>query len=73
MGIVGEAIKNAYLEEDKIPIGIFYKNELVPTYEERIKEYIPDYLENYPAIHTIEKNGKPITSIERMLDARSVA
>jgi 2-oxoglutarate ferredoxin oxidoreductase subunit beta len=73
LGKMTEAIKNAYLEEDKIPIGIFYKNELVPTYEERIKEYIPDYLENYPAIHTIEKNGKPITSIERMLDARSVA
>ncbi len=68
-----DAIKNAYLEEDKIPVGVFYKNEFVPTYEERVKEYIPDYLENYPAIHTIEKNGKPITSIERMLDAKSVA
>ncbi len=73
LGKMTEAIKNAYLEEDRIPVGVFYKNELVPTYEERISEYVPDYLNNYPAIHPIEKEGIPATSIEKMLDARAVA
>lgn len=73
LGKMTEAIKNAYLEEDRIPVGVFYKNELVPTYEERISEYVPDYLNNYPAIHPIEKGGIPATSIEKMLDARAVA
>ena len=73
LGKMTEAIKNAYLEEDRIPVGVFYKNELVPTYEERISEYVPDYLNNYPAIHPIEKEGIPATSIEKMLDSRAVA
>ena len=34
---------------DKIPIGIFYQNETVPTYEERILERSPHYLEEPPA------------------------
>lgn len=34
---------------DKIPIGVFYQNELIPTYHERISENIKDYFECPPA------------------------
>ncbi len=53
---------------DKIPIGVFYQNEHVPTYQERIAARIPDYLENAPAIQAIADNkGKTITNIDRLL------
>ena len=53
---------------DKIPLGIFYQNEHVPTYQERIAARIPDYLENSPAAQQIaDKNNKPITNIDRLL------
>jgi len=54
---------------DKIPIGVFYQNELVPTYDETISKRIPTYLENPPAKQTIsDPSGKPVTSIEKMLE-----
>jgi 2-oxoglutarate ferredoxin oxidoreductase subunit beta len=34
---------------DKIPIGVFYQNETVPTYEERILGRSPNYLREPPA------------------------
>jgi 2-oxoglutarate ferredoxin oxidoreductase subunit beta len=53
---------------DKIPMGVFYQNELVPTYQERIARRIPNYLENPPAKQQIcDSEGKPTTDIGRML------
>ena len=69
---VTQALKNAYIGEEKIPLGIFYKNELVPTYEERIKSNIPNYTENYPAMQKIEDNGLAITELDKLIDARTV-
>jgi 2-oxoglutarate ferredoxin oxidoreductase subunit beta len=43
------AIEKAQEWGDKIPIGIFYKNELTPTFQERISKRIPFYLSNPPA------------------------
>jgi 2-oxoglutarate ferredoxin oxidoreductase subunit beta len=34
---------------DRIPIGVFYKNELEPTFEDRITDRIPFYRSNPPA------------------------
>ncbi len=34
---------------DKIPIGVFYKSELIPTFQERIIQRIPFYLSSPPA------------------------
>ena len=34
---------------DKIPIGVFYKTELEPTFEDRLRNRIPFYLERPPA------------------------
>jgi 2-oxoglutarate ferredoxin oxidoreductase subunit beta len=58
---------------DKIPIGVFYQNELVPTYQERISKRIPSYLENPPAKQPIsDAQGKTITGIRKMLEALKV-
>ena len=35
--------------DDKIPIGVFYKNELEPTFQNRLTERIPFYMQNPPA------------------------
>ncbi|MBM4401287.1 MAG: 2-oxoacid:ferredoxin oxidoreductase subunit beta [Crenarchaeota archaeon] len=34
---------------DKIPIGVFYKNELEPTFQQRISSRIPFYMDRPPA------------------------
>jgi 2-oxoglutarate ferredoxin oxidoreductase subunit beta len=53
---------------DKIPMGVFYQNELIPTYQERISKRIPTYLENPPSKQAIsDPSGRPITSIRKML------
>jgi 2-oxoglutarate/2-oxoacid ferredoxin oxidoreductase subunit beta len=53
---------------NKIPIGIFYQNEHVPTYQERITARIPDYMDNPPALQQIaSKEGKSITSIDKLI------
>jgi 2-oxoglutarate ferredoxin oxidoreductase subunit beta len=57
---------------DKIPIGVFYENELVPTFEERIMQNIPNYLDYYPAKQEIEKNGESTTKIDELIKAKRV-
>ena len=56
----------------KIPTGIFYQNELVAPYEERIADRVPNYLENSPAIQPISSDGKSITDISKILDSLEV-
>jgi 2-oxoglutarate ferredoxin oxidoreductase subunit beta len=56
----------------KIPTGIFYQNELVAPYGERMADRIPNYLENSPAIQPISTNGKSITDITKILDSLEV-
>jgi 2-oxoglutarate ferredoxin oxidoreductase subunit beta len=58
---------------DRIPMGVFYQNELVPTYEERISKRIPTYLQNPPSKQVIsDSEGKPATSIRKMLEELQV-
>lgn len=53
---------------DKIPIGLFYKNEIVPTYEERISKRIPFYVEKPPAKQEIsDESGSPVVAMEKWL------
>ncbi len=67
------ALTKAYEWGDKIPIGVFYKNELISTYQERISERIANYLEFTPAKQMIaDSTGKPLTSIKKMLDELKV-
>ena len=55
-----------------IPIGIFYKNELISRYGERLMDKIPNYFENPPAKQRISKDGKPITNVSKLLDSLNV-
>ncbi len=46
---------------DRIPIGVFYQNPHVPTFEERLAERMPEYLDNPPALQRIaDPSGKPL-------------
>ncbi|NWK07347.1 2-oxoacid:ferredoxin oxidoreductase subunit beta [Marine Group I thaumarchaeote] len=56
----------------KIPIGVFYQNELISTYSIRLKDQIPNYLENPPAKQKISENGLPITNVSKILDSLEV-
>ena len=52
---------------DKIPIGVFYQNETVPLYEERISERSPSYLKEPPAKQLLAKNdGKSVVNLANL-------
>jgi 2-oxoglutarate ferredoxin oxidoreductase subunit beta len=57
---------------NKIPTGIFYKNEIITPYSGRIVDKIPNYLENPPAKQKISSHGKPITDVSAILDSLQV-
>ncbi len=66
---VEEKVSKAWIKamewEEKIPIGIFYWNPHVDSFEERIKAEIPEYLANPPAIQEIsDKEGRSIIDLE---------
>jgi 2-oxoglutarate ferredoxin oxidoreductase subunit beta len=69
---MAQGIAKAYEWGDKIPVGIFYKNSLIPEYGDRLTENIPNYKKQYPAIQQLEMNGKPITSIENLLKSKRI-
>ena len=54
---------------DKIPIGVFYKNELKPTFQERFAKRIPFYLQNPPAKQKLkEENGVSTLDLSEFMD-----
>jgi 2-oxoglutarate ferredoxin oxidoreductase subunit beta len=57
---------------NKIPIGVFYKNEIITPYTVRLRDKIPNYLENPPAKQNISKNGIANTDISHILDSLEV-
>jgi len=57
---------------NKIPIGVFYKNEIITPYTIRLSDKIPNYLENPPAKQKIEENGKPLTDVSSIIDSLEV-
>ncbi|EQD43445.1 2-oxoglutarate ferredoxin oxidoreductase subunit beta [mine drainage metagenome] len=59
-------------QTDKIPIGIFYQNELEPTFEARISDNIPNYPAVNPASQKIEDNGLSITSTDSFINSLTV-
>ncbi len=59
---------------DSIPIGVFYQNEHVPTYEERISDRIPNYRQEAPAKQPIATHGGvPVADLGKLLDGLRVA
>ncbi|MFZ9005521.1 MAG: 2-oxoacid:ferredoxin oxidoreductase subunit beta [Nitrosopumilaceae archaeon] len=57
---------------NKIPTGIFYKNDLISPFTTRLTDKIPNYMENPPAKQKISKNGKPTTDVSKLLDSLQV-
>ncbi|HYR81714.1 MAG TPA: 2-oxoacid:ferredoxin oxidoreductase subunit beta [Thermoplasmata archaeon] len=63
-----QALEKALEWGDRIPIGVFYKNEHVPTFEERIAQRVPTYMDHPPALQPIAgPNGEPRTDLTRLL------
>lgn len=57
---------------NSIPTGVFYQNEIVSPYSERITGKIPNYLENPPYRQNISQNGLPTTDVSTLLDSLKV-
>jgi len=52
---------------DRIPIGVFYQNELVPTYEDRLDQRLGDYRARGPAKQAIAtETGRSATNLQRL-------
>jgi 2-oxoglutarate/2-oxoacid ferredoxin oxidoreductase subunit beta len=65
-----QAIEKSNEWDDKIPIGLFYQNEQVPTYTERIDSKIPSYVKNPPAKQAImDEESVPTTDISKLLES----
>lgn len=63
------AIEKAQEWGDKIPLGIFYKNELVPTFEARISQRIPFYIANAPAKQQIsDETGASVADLSEFFE-----
>ncbi|BBD72970.1 2-oxoacid ferredoxin oxidoreductase subunit beta [Sulfodiicoccus acidiphilus] len=67
-----QGIGRSYEWGDRIPIGIFYQNELVPTYEERIAANAPSYKTSIPANQKVVHEGKFTTIIDDLINEKVV-
>ena len=66
---VGQAVLKTFEFGDHTPIGVFYQNEFVPTYEERLAKRNPAYKSNPPAAQEIARpDGRPLANISKMLE-----
>ncbi len=63
------AIEKAQEWGDRIPVGVFYKNELTSTFQERISKRIPFYLSNPPANQRIsDETGASAADINEFFE-----
>ena len=64
-----EDIKKSNEWENRIPVGIFYENNTVPTYEERLQTRIENYEAYSPAEQIImDIEGNPNVNINELID-----
>ncbi|BAJ51485.1 2-oxoglutarate ferredoxin oxidoreductase subunit beta [Candidatus Caldarchaeum subterraneum] len=62
-----QAIAKSFEWGDRIPVGVFYQNKFIPSYEERISANIKDYRTNYPSKQTIAtSDGRTIVSLDEI-------
>ncbi len=63
------AIEKSKEWENRIPVGVFYENNLVPTFEERLQSRIENYDEYPPAVQKIMDNeGYPNINVDGLVD-----
>lgn len=68
-----QGIQKSLEWEQKIPLGIFYQNEFVPSYEERINNNIPTYFTDPPATSKIcDGNGLPLARMDKIFSDRLI-
>ena len=67
-----QAILKSYEWGEKIPIGIFYQNELEPTFEDRLVANIPNYKDFYPAKQPIEIKGVSNVKLDDLIKSKRV-
>jgi 2-oxoglutarate ferredoxin oxidoreductase subunit beta len=54
---------------DRIPIGVFYQNQLEPTYQDRITKRIPFYMQNPPAKQQLkDEKGDATVDLSEFMD-----
>jgi 2-oxoglutarate ferredoxin oxidoreductase subunit beta len=59
---------------DRTPIGVFYQNEFIPTYDERLTARAPTYRSNPPSDQEIARpDGTPLASIDKLLEELRVS
>lgn len=69
---LGQALTKSLEWGDRIPTGVFYRNELVTPYAGRIADKIPNYEENPPAAQRIERQGRSTTDVSALLDSLEI-
>ena len=64
-----KAIEKSKEWENRIPVGVFYENKNIPTYEDRIQSRIDNYKKYPPALQTIkQENDNPNINIDRLIE-----
>lgn len=69
---LSQALSKSLEWDQRIPIGVFYRNELITPSSGRIADQIPTYLENPPAAQKIEHKGGSATDIASLVDSLRV-
>lgn len=60
MEIYQRAYSKALEMDERIPTGVFFENNTIPSFPKRINEYVKDYLTVPPALQvTADSNGNP--------------
>lgn len=54
---------------NKIPIGVFYKNDHISSFSERMSEHLPTYVEHPPYRQRISTDDKPAVNVDGLLDS----
>ena len=57
---------------EKIPVGVFYKNNTARPFVSRMGDNIPGYTENPPAEQQISSGDKPLETAQEILDSLQV-
>jgi 2-oxoglutarate ferredoxin oxidoreductase subunit beta len=70
---IHQAIQKSFEFGDHTPIGVFYQNEFIPTYESRLGSRMSSYKTNPPAAQEIARpDGTPLANVRKQLEALRV-
>jgi len=70
---IKQAVMKSFEFGDHTPIGVFYQNEHIPTYEERLTARMPMYRTSPPAEQRIvREDGTPTANVAKLLEELSV-